>query len=45
MLSKRNIPDELKDKKHGIVMGVPSEKCDNGKVGLIEPFSCCNQFH
>ncbi|XP_046642456.1 uncharacterized protein LOC124327531 [Daphnia pulicaria] len=33
-LWKKTIPDELKDAKHGIVMGVSSEKCDNGKVNL-----------
>lgn len=26
------VDEELKDEKHGIKMGVVSEKCDNGKV-------------
>ena len=30
--SHNDIPESLKDKKHGIKMGVVSEKCDNAKV-------------
>ena len=37
-LWKKTIPDELKDAKHGIVMGVASDKCDNGKVLFIKFF-------
>ncbi|KZS16966.1 Uncharacterized protein APZ42_017613 [Daphnia magna] len=35
-LLKKDIPEELKDAKHGIVMGVSSEKCDNGKVNITK---------
>ena len=30
--SHNDVPESLKDKKHGIKMGVVSEKCDNAKV-------------
>ncbi|KAK8740169.1 hypothetical protein OTU49_003074 [Cherax quadricarinatus] len=29
-----DLPDYLKDDKHGVVMGIPSSMCDNGKVNL-----------
>ncbi|XP_045593443.1 uncharacterized protein [Procambarus clarkii] len=29
-----DLPDYLKDDKHGVVMGIPSVKCDDGKVNL-----------
>lgn len=32
--SHNDVPESLKDKKHGIKMGVVSEKCDNAKVTL-----------
>lgn len=32
--STEGIPEELKDPKHGVVMGVLSDNCDNGKVIL-----------
>ena len=39
--AENGIPEELKDEKHGIKMGVVSEKCDNGKVNF-EYSSLCN---
>lgn len=41
-LQKKNIPNQLKDSKHGVVMGVSSEKCDNGKVKAL--ISECSQI-
>ncbi|XP_068248543.1 uncharacterized protein [Palaemon carinicauda] len=29
-----NLPENMKDDKHGVAMGVPHIKCDNGKVNL-----------
>ena len=30
--SMSDIPEELKDAKHGIKMGISADSCDNGKV-------------
>jgi hypothetical protein len=30
--SMSDIPEELKDAKHGVKMGISADDCDNGKV-------------